>query len=109
MGSACLGLQDIKSPLYVLLAAALVNACGDALLVGNQNIWIGGCSGAAWATVLSQYAALGLFVAWLRTKPRQSRENNGTEPPNSKEPAKGIEEEVKMVDISDAILELTTG
>ena len=107
--SACLGLQDMKSPLYVLLAAALVNACGDALLVGNQNIWIGGCSGAAWATVLSQYAALGLFVAWLRTKPRQSRENNGTEPPNSKEPAKGIEEEVKMVDISDAILELTTG
>ena len=105
--SACLGLQDMKSPLYVLLAAALVNACGDALLVGNQNIWIGGCSGAAWATVLSQYAALGLFVAWLRTKPRSARKSNG----DDMEPAESAsrEEEVKMVDISDAILELTTG
>jgi len=101
--SACLGMQDIKSPLYVLLVAALVNAMGDALFVGSKNIWIGGCSGAAWATVLSQYAALGLFIAWLKTKPRPKR---STDPNNI--PAESIDQEVKMVDISNAILELTT-
>jgi len=108
--ASCLGLQDIKSPLYVLLAAALVNACGDALLVGRKSIWIGGCSGAAWATVLSQYATLGLFVAWLRTKPRQSSRRSNGDGMERVEPAAIIgKEEVKMVDISDAILELTTG
>ena len=107
--ASCLGLQDIKSPLYVLLAAALVNACGDALLVGRKSIWIGGCSGAAWATVLSQYAALGLFVAWLRTKPRSSSRRSKGDGMEPAEPASIDKEEVKMVDISDAILELTTG
>lgn len=72
IGSAqagCLGLQDIKSPLYVLLAAAVVNFCGDAVLVGNSNPWIGGAAGAAWATVFSQYVALYLFTHWLCNKP----------------------------------------
>ena len=100
--SACLGMQDIKSPLYVLLAAALVNALGDALFVGSQNIWIGGCSGAAWATVLSQYAALGLFVAWLKSKPKPQGSN--VEQNQSSESIN----DVKKVDISSAILELTT-
>mmetsp|Transcript_10937 Transcript_10937/g.16823 ORF Transcript_10937/g.16823 Transcript_10937/m.16823 type:complete len:663 (+) Transcript_10937:319-2307(+) len=84
--SACLGMQDLKSPLYVLLAAAVVNAMGDFLFVGcQQHAWIGGCAGAAWATVASQYAALGLFMKYLTSKPK-----------------------TKKVDISNNILELTT-
>jgi len=69
--AACLGMQDMKSPLYVLLAAAVVNLFGDMILVRNPNMWIGGAAGAAWATVLSQYTALAMFMAWLKFKPRQ--------------------------------------
>lgn len=70
--AACLGMQDIRSPLYVLLAAAVVNFCGDMLFVGSKHPLIGGAAGAAWATVFSQYAALALFLAWLRRKPNES-------------------------------------
>ena len=102
--SACLGMQDIKSPLYVLLAAALVNALGDALFVGSQNIWIGGCSGAAWATVLSQYAALGLFIAWLKSKPKRKGTVISSYTTRNEESTN----EIKKVDITNAIMELTT-
>jgi Na+-driven multidrug efflux pump len=84
--SACLGMQDIKSPMYVLLAAAVVNFIGDMIFVPNSNVWIGGAAGAAWATVFSQYAALSMFVKWLRSKPK-------TKP--------------KTVNLTNAILELT--
>ena len=73
--SACLGLQDIKSPMYVLLAAAIVNFIGDMIFVPNANAWIGGAAGAAWATVFSQYAALGMFLKWLRSKPKPKSVN----------------------------------
>jgi Na+-driven multidrug efflux pump len=63
--AASLGMQDIKSPLYVLMAAAVINFLGDATLVGNAHPWIGGAAGAAWATVFSQYAAVALFVRWM--------------------------------------------
>ncbi len=66
--SACLGMQDVKSPLYVLAAAAGINFLGDVLLVRNGNPWLGGAAGAAWATVLSQYGALLIFMKWLTTK-----------------------------------------
>lgn len=66
--AACLGIQDIKSPLYVLLAAAVVNFVGDMLFVGSSHPWIGGAAGAAWATVFSQYAAATMFIHWLRHK-----------------------------------------
>ncbi len=69
--SACLGMQDVKSPLYVLLAAAIINFCGDVLLVPNANPWLGGTAGAAWATVFSQYGAMIMFWRWLTTKPRE--------------------------------------
>jgi len=82
--SASLGLQDIKSPMYVLLAAAIVNFFGDMVFVPSANAWIGGAAGAAWATVFSQYAALGMFLKWLRSKPKP-----------------------KTVDLTKAILELT--
>eukprot|EP00569_Conticribra_weissflogii_P005703 CAMPEP_0171331234 /NCGR_PEP_ID=MMETSP0878-20121228/2561_1 /TAXON_ID=67004 /ORGANISM="Thalassiosira weissflogii, Strain CCMP1336" /LENGTH=744 /DNA_ID=CAMNT_0011831733 /DNA_START=583 /DNA_END=2817 /DNA_ORIENTATION=+ len=66
--SACLGMQDVKSPLYVLAAAAGINFLGDVLLVRNGNPWLGGAAGAAWATVLSQYGALLIFMKWLTAK-----------------------------------------
>jgi len=122
--SACLGMQDIISPLLVLAAAAVVNAVGDAVLVRSVHPWIGGCAGAAWATVLSQYAALGLFGVWLTTK---AKAKSGSKP-KPKQPLTLVSSNdlessnmVQMpppstadtttttnkVDISDAILELT--
>ncbi|GAX12630.1 hypothetical protein FisN_13Lh098 [Fistulifera solaris] len=62
--AACLGLQDVQSPLRVVLQAAFVNLVLDVVLVGAGA----GAAGAAWATVASQYFALGLFVRWLTTK-----------------------------------------
>jgi Na+-driven multidrug efflux pump len=88
--AACLGMQDIRSPLYVLGAAALINLLGDILFVGNSNPLIGGTAGAAWATVISQYAALAFFVRWLCKKAKT------TEKPN------------KVMNLSDAILEMTS-
>lgn len=84
--SACLGMKDIRSPLYVLFAAAVVNFFGDMLFVGNAHPMIGGTAGAAWATVFSQYAGVALFVRWLCNKPT-------TKP--------------KVVNVSKAIIELT--
>lgn len=70
--AASLGMRDIKSPLYVLGAAALVNLMGDLIFVGHGHPWIGGTAGAAWATVFSQYAAMGFFVHWLCNKPKET-------------------------------------
>jgi len=68
--SACLGMQDVKSPLYVLAAAAVINFFGDVLLVPMAGSkMFGGAAGAAWATVVSQYAALLFFGRWLTTTP----------------------------------------
>jgi len=86
--AACLGMQDIRSPLYVLVAAAVVNLFGDILLVGNSHPLIGGAAGAAWATVISQYAGVFLFVKWLTNK-RQSQS------------------QPRVLNLSKAILELT--
>ena len=52
--SASLGMKDVRSPLYVMVAAAFVNLFGDILFVPNKTAWIGGAAGAAWATVFSQ-------------------------------------------------------
>ncbi len=62
--AACLGLQDVQSPLRVVIQAAAVNLVLDVVLVGAGA----GAAGAAWATVASQYFALGLFVRWLTTE-----------------------------------------
>jgi Na+-driven multidrug efflux pump len=78
--AASLGMQDIKSPLYVLLAAAVVNFFGDVAFVGNSHPLVGGAAGAAWATVFSQYAAVVFFVQWLchmPSRPIQSIEKTG--------------------------------
>ena len=63
--AACLGLKDVKSPLYVILFSSLVNLMLDLALVGHPHPWIGGTAGAAWATTMAQYCALGLFLKWL--------------------------------------------
>lgn len=63
--SACLGMKDVKSPLLVLAAAAGINLLADIVLVRNAHPWLGGAAGAAWATVLSQYGALYMFMRWL--------------------------------------------
>jgi len=87
--SASLGMQDIKSPLYVLLAAAIVNFLGDVLFVGQSHPLFGGAAGAAWATVFSQYAALGMFLKWFVSKKGQN------------------ENKAKKINLTDAIMELT--
>lgn len=73
IGSAqagCLGMQDIRSPLYVLGAAAVINFIGDSIFVRLKHPWFGGAAGAAWATIFSQYAAVAFFVKWLCFKPK---------------------------------------
>ena len=86
--ASCLGMQDIRSPLYVLLAAAVVNFLGDMMFVGSPHRLIGGAAGAAWATVFSQYAAVALFVRWLTSRPK-------------------VESEPRVVNLSKAIMEMT--
>ena len=101
--AACLGIQDIKSPLYVLLAAAMVNFVGDLLFVGSNHPWIGGAAGAAWATVFSQYAAATMFLYWLRHKktirPTVTKKNDSHNDTNNNG---------SIVNLSRAILELTS-
>ncbi|KAL3802039.1 hypothetical protein HJC23_010795 [Cyclotella cryptica] len=98
--SACLGMQDVKSPLYVLLAAAMINFMGDVLLVGNGNLWLGGAAGAAWATVFSQYGALFMFWRWLTTVPGDERKRE--EKKEKKEGRNG-----QVVNVTRGIMELT--
>jgi Na+-driven multidrug efflux pump len=86
--AGCLGMQDIRSPLYVLVAAALVNFLGDILFVGSTHPLIGGAAGAAWATVISQYAAVAIFMHWLCHKGK-------------------YQNKVPTLNVSKAILELT--
>jgi len=94
--SASLGMQDVKSPLYVLAAAAVVNFFGDVLLVPQASSWLGGAAGAAWATVFSQYAALLFFARWLTTRPATSKGDNNQD----SSPA-------EVVNITQSIMELT--
>jgi len=61
--AACLGLEDNQTPFKIILSAAGLNLFLDVLLVGQQRFpWIGGTAGAAWATIFSQYLAVGLFL-----------------------------------------------
>ena len=75
--SACLGMKDTKTPLLVMMSAALVNLVCDFLFVGNNIPWIGGAAGAAWATTFSQYAALAFFMRWLQSGPKDDVNGEG--------------------------------
>lgn len=66
--SACLGMKDVKGPLLVIAMAGIVNFIGDLLFVPSS--FLGGSPGAACATSISQYAALFMFVQWLRIAPK---------------------------------------
>ncbi|KAL7517463.1 hypothetical protein ACHAWX_003326 [Stephanocyclus meneghinianus] len=101
--SACLGMRDVKSPLYVLLAAALINFVGDVLLVGNGNVWLGGAAGVAWATVFSQYGALFMFWRWLTAAPKQNEKKKEEE----KEEKVSSDDDGRVVNVTEGILELT--
>jgi len=68
--AACLGLKDIRSPLMILGAAAGVNLVGDLIFVRSKYALFNGAAGAAWATILSQYTAVFLFLKWLKFKPK---------------------------------------
>jgi len=116
--SACLGMQDVKSPLYVLLAAAIINFCGDVMLVPNANPWLGGAAGAAWATVFSQYGALIMFWKWMTTSPKEGvhkrrglalnwNKIGGIFGGKRRDTVTPEEDEADVVDITQGIMELT--
>ena len=69
--SACLGMKDVKGPLIVILMAGIVNFLADLVLVPLKGSVLGGTAGAACATSLSQYAALFMFIQWLRLEPKE--------------------------------------
>jgi Na+-driven multidrug efflux pump len=71
--AACLGMHDVKSPLYITLMAAVVNALADLWFVPHSHPWLGGAAGAAWGTTLSQYAAAAIYIYWLSHSPKDSR------------------------------------
>jgi len=100
--SACLGMQDVKSPLYVLAAAAGVNFLGDVLLVPHSSAIFGGAAGAAWATTASQYAALVFFWRWLTTR----AEKTDTTDKSMTGPSCGSDS-AHVVNVTKGIMELT--
>lgn len=65
--TACLGMRDVKSPVYATVLAALVNLLANQVLVRQM----GGATGAAWATVVAQYVAVAASIQWL-CGPRKS-------------------------------------
>jgi Na+-driven multidrug efflux pump len=75
--AACLGLQDVRSPLRIMGTAAFINLLADILLVRSPNQWIGGAAGASWATTLAQYAAAGMFFQRLWKQPISGSSSKG--------------------------------
>ncbi|MGR9046824.1 MAG: MATE family efflux transporter, partial [Gammaproteobacteria bacterium] len=57
-----LGMQNVRSPLLIVVITNLVNIALDLLLVVHWNM---GVAGVAWATVLAEYAGLILGVVLL--------------------------------------------
>jgi Na+-driven multidrug efflux pump len=72
--AACLGLQDNKTPFQIIITAAVLNLVLDVALVGRKLPWVGGTAGAAWATLASQYFALGLFFYRFNSATRQQQQ-----------------------------------
>lgn len=67
-----IGRQDTRRPLAILATTNLLNIALDALLILGLGL---GSDGAAWASVLSEYAglAVGLGLAWPMLKRMQGR------------------------------------
>ena len=65
-------MQDIRSPLYVLLATAVVNFVGNMALVllgGLMRQGLLGVAVVAWVTGANQYITLLFFGRWWFTAP----------------------------------------
>jgi Na+-driven multidrug efflux pump len=89
--AACLGLKDNHTPFKIILAAAAINLFLDVLLVGQQRFpWIGGTAGAAWATIFSQYFAMGLFLHNFTNKQTQTRNNRQNHDSENPSKTKGL-------------------
>jgi len=73
--AACLGLEDNKTPFKIIVIAALLNLVLDIALVGRKLAWLGGTAGAAWATTIAQYFALGLFLRKFTSQADNVEEN----------------------------------
>lgn len=100
--SACLGMKDIKTPLAVLLVAAVINLLGDFLLVPRRHMWIGGAAGAAWATVISQFVAVELFYRYFTNVRGKSERNTN----HVDDIGISTSESMRVINISDAIIDL---
>jgi len=55
-----------------------LNLVLDIALVGRRLAWLGGTAGAAWATTIAQYFALGLFLRKFTSQADNSVEGNGS-------------------------------
>eukprot|EP00581_Thalassiosira_minuscula_P018587 CAMPEP_0183733442 /NCGR_PEP_ID=MMETSP0737-20130205/41200_1 /TAXON_ID=385413 /ORGANISM="Thalassiosira miniscula, Strain CCMP1093" /LENGTH=476 /DNA_ID=CAMNT_0025966695 /DNA_START=114 /DNA_END=1541 /DNA_ORIENTATION=+ len=75
--SACLGLEDNKTPFRVILIMALINLVLDMVLVGRSCTWLGGTAGVAWATTIAQYSAVALFFRTFMGKSKRISNRNG--------------------------------
>lgn len=64
--AACFGLQDVISPLKLILFSSIINFILDLAFVRHPHSWIGGAAGVAWATIISQYITIGLFLRHLK-------------------------------------------
>ena len=57
--AVCVGSKDTRTPMVAVLLAAVLNLCGDFVLVSRMGR---GLAGAAWATTFSQLCAAGLLI-----------------------------------------------
>jgi Na+-driven multidrug efflux pump len=79
--TACLGMRDIKSPLYVTGIAALANLVMSVVFLRNPQAWLGGAAGAAaLATTFSQYLAAGWVLRWLLTRTKGKSDVQSAKP-----------------------------
>lgn len=105
--SASLGMRDVRSPLYVLAAAAVVNFACDVALVPRSGRLLGGAAGAAWATVASQYVALVFFARWLVAPVRRGGGGGAAATPAAGDHKDTAHRRANVVDVTRGILELT--
>ena len=75
--SACLGLEDNKTPFRVIVIMAVINLVLDLAFVGRNHAWLGGTAGVAWATTIAQYSAVALFFRTFMGKSKRISNRNG--------------------------------
>jgi len=83
--TACLGMQDVKSPLYATILASIVNLIANIILVPASKVattsatwsWLtkSGAASAAWGTVLAQYVTLFASIYWFCGSSKRTTNN----------------------------------